>query len=282
MEFEKFLETQGLTKLSYDAKTEAEKAVIMSNYLRTIGLSISENKTAFNALETAFNTFKEGVEKDGNFKDSEEFKGVKDELDELKETLDELKEVGFGTDNIKTIDQQLKEFFSNPENQEAIKSAHKNKGEKVTFKVVGTITTANGSYPVTPPPISGTQQAPIQNINLRDTYVLPLTTNLNTSLAAYPYTEASPKDGDYEFVAEGGLKEQIDFNWVTRYAEPVKVAAWIRLTDESINDVVGLESVARDYLLRKHNLKKQKGILFGDGVAPNPQGATVYARTFER
>ena len=47
-----------------------------------------------------------------------------------------------------------------------------------------------------------------------------------------------------------------------------------------MQDTNGLESVARDYIFKKHNLKKSKSILFGDGIAPNPKGATVYGRAF--
>ena len=160
----------------------------------------------------------------------------------------------------------------------AIKSAGNGMIELVS-KVVGNITTATGIN-TDPPNITGTQQAPLSNVNLRGADLLSLTSNISTSLAAYPYTESKPKDGDYTFVAEGTLKPQIDFNWETNYAKPVKVAAWLRLTDESVQDVVGLQSVANDFLRKKHALKKQNGILFGDGIAPNPKGATLYGRAF--
>ena len=45
-------------------------------------------------------------------------------------------------------------------------------------------------------------------------------------------------------------------------------------------DVKGLQSVANDFLRKRHNIKKTKGILFGDGVSPNPKGATTYGRAF--
>ena len=131
---------------------------------------------------------------------------------------------------------------------------------EITLKAPADITTANGVN-TSPPAITGTQQAPLQNVNLREMGILPLTNNFNTSLAAYPYTEAKPKDGDYAFLAEGAIKPQIDFYWETNYAKPVKVAAWERLTEESVQDVAGLESVARDFLFKKHNLKKSKGII---------------------
>jgi len=167
------------------------------------------------------------------------------------------------------------------ENHEAIKNIAKNGSGvvEITLKAVADITTANGVN-TSPPAITGTQQAPLSNVNYRNLDVTGLTTNVNTSLAAYPYTEAKPKDGDYSFLAEGAAKPQVDFNWETNYAKPVKAAAWVRLTDESVQDVAGLESVARDLLFKKHNIKKAKGILFGDGVSPNPKGATTYGRVF--
>lgn len=147
------------------------------------------------------------------------------------------------------------------------------------IKAVANITTANGTN-TAPPAITGVQQAPLTGINLRQAALLDSVTSFNTSLTAFPYTEVKPKDGDYSFLAEGEIKPQIDFTWETNYAKPVKAAAWLRLTDESITDVAGLQSLAYDVLYKKHQIKKMKGILFGDGVSPNPKGATVYARAF--
>jgi hypothetical protein len=115
---------------------------------------------------------------------------------------------------------------------------------------------------------------------LREIGIIPFTTNLNTSTSTYAYTETVPKDGNYEFVAEGGIKPQIDFTWATKYAQPKKIAAWMKLTMESVQDIVGLESIARDFLQKKHNLKKSKAILFGTGLLEEPTGATTYGRLF--
>ena len=166
------------------------------------------------------------------------------------------------------------------EKYEDIKRAFKTNGVvEITLKAVGNVTTSSGTN-VSAPAITGVQQAPLTSINLREIGILPLTTNVNTSLSAYPYTEAKPKDGDYSFVAEGGVKPQIDFSYETRYAQPVKAAAWIRASEEVVTDVVGLTSMAEDLLFKKHNLKKSKGILFGDGNNASPKGATTYGRAF--
>ena len=194
---------------------------------------------------------------------------------EVEKQLLEKGEAG-GTESVEV---QLRKALE--ENHEAIKTIAKNGSGliEITLKAPANITTANGVN-TSPPNITGTQQAPLSNVNYRNFDVTPLTTNINTSLAAYPYTEAKPKDGDYTFLAEGGTKPQVDFTWETNYAKPVKAAAWVRLTDESVQDVAGLESVARDLLFKKHNIKKAKGILYGDGISPNPKGATTYGRVF--
>ena len=216
-------------------------------------------------------------------------KAVKEAVEKATEPLiEELKEVKEEIMSVKeqTTDKVLESYAEQltkaiKENHEKIKEISKSGSGvvEITLKAVADITTANGVI-TAPPAITGTQQAPLQNVNLREMGILPLTNNFNTSLAAYPYTEAKPKDGDYAFLAEGAVKPQIDFSWETNYAKPVKVAAWERLTEESVQDVAGLESVARDFLFKKHNLKKSKGILSGDGIAPNPKGATTYGRVF--
>ena len=181
--------------------------------------------------------------------------------------------------SVESYEVQLKKALE--DNHEKIKQIAKDGSGvvEITLKAVGNITTAIGVN-TSPPNITGTQQAPLQNVNYRNLDVTGLTTNVSTSLSAYPYTEAKPKDGDYSFLTEGGTKPQVDFTWETNYAKPVKAAAWVRLTDESVQDIAGLESVARDLLFKKHNIKKAKGILYGDGVSPNPKGATTYGRVF--
>lgn len=212
-----------------------------------------------------------------------EFKGDLDKanlaIKESNEMIDQLKEMTNGNSQPLSFDAQLKTFLT--ENEAKIKAIHAAGSGSIEFtmKAVADITTANGVN-TSPPNTVGTDLAPLTSVNLREMQVLGLTTNINTSAAAYPYTEAVPKDGDYTFVAEGTAKPQIDFTWETNYAKPVKAAAWIRLTEEAIQDVKGLESIAKDYLFKKHNLFKAKSILFGTGIAPQPKGATVYGRVF--
>lgn len=151
---------------------------------------------------------------------------------------------------------------------------------ELNIKAVGPLTTGSATNPDGIPELMGVQSAAPTNVNLKDSIVEALVTTIQTSLASYPYTETVPKDGDYAFVGEGLIKPQIDFAIETRYAEPKKVAAYEVLTTESVQDIPGLQSIANDFLRKKHALKKQNGLLFGTGVGVNPKGATVYGRTF--
>lgn len=166
---------------------------------------------------------------------------------------------------------------------EEIQKIHKAGHGVVEFatKAVGTVTTANGDM-ISAPDILGTQVAPLQNVNLRDIPVMSLVNSFATDLPAYPYTEAVPGEGDAAVVAEGGTKPQIDFDWATRFAQPFKVAAWIKLTEEAVKDVRGLQDTATNYLRKKHDLKKARLILYGSGTGSpvQPEGATVIGRAF--
>lgn len=168
------------------------------------------------------------------------------------------------------------------DNQEAIKEAFKSgKNVEMEFKVVGTITTGSSLNPDGIPELTGVQNAPPSNANIRPDSVLDLVTTINTNQAAYAYTETLPKDGDFSFqTAEGAAKEQIDFKTETRYAQPVTLAAWEKLTQQSVEDIPGLQSIATDLLFKKHNRKKSKGILYGTGLNGEAKGATVYADIF--
>ena len=204
---------------------------------------------------------------------------TKKQLTEIQESIDQLKEregASFGN----SIFKQITTFIF--KNKDKIKSLYENKTGviEMTVKTVGNITTGIATNPNDIPELIGTQIAPPSNVNLRAATLLGLTTNVNTSLASYPYTETVPKDGDYSFIGEGEPATQIDFAIETRYASPKKVAAYIKLTEESIQDIKGVESIARSLLFDKHNLKKQKAILFGDGTGENPKGATKYGRLF--
>lgn len=165
------------------------------------------------------------------------------------------------------------------EKKDVLPTLYKSKGEfiELELKTVGDITTGSGSIIGTVPqyPIWG---AP--NFNLIGDFISQFVNVSATQMPAYFYTELVPKDGDYSFLNEGATKPEIDFKWETRIEKPTKVAAWVKLTEEVAQDVPRIQSIAGQYLLKKHNIKKQRGIISGNGVSPIPKGMTYIGRHF--
>ena len=168
------------------------------------------------------------------------------------------------------------------DNAEAIQKAFKSGGavEMDVTKAVGTVEVASATLPVAAPALQGVQVAPPSRANLRSAVINAMVTTIPTTQASYAYTETLPKEGGFDFVAEKGAKPQIDMKFETRYASPVKVAAWMKLTEEAVTDIPNLQAIAFDFLRQQHDLKREKGILNGDGTTPNPKGATTYGRVF--
>lgn len=177
---------------------------------------------------------------------------------------------------------QVGEFIK--KNAVEIQKAYKGGGViefELDTKTVGDITTANGTLPAALPALLGAQIAEMNNVSIRNGDLLGLFNTIPTDSAVFPYNEVIAGEGDFLEVAQGVAKPQIDLDWTTRYASPFKVAAWEKLTEEVAKDVPRLQSIAVDYLFKRHNLKKQKLLLTasGDGIT-GIKGANSYATTY--
>lgn len=95
-------------------------------------------------------------------------------------------------------------------NHEAIKKAYESKSGvvEIEFKQAAPITTGAVTLGTTPN-ILGTQIAPVSNVNLRGMDIENFVSVLPTSQPVYAYTEVVPKDGNYEFVAEGNKNHRL-------------------------------------------------------------------------
>lgn len=179
---------------------------------------------------------------------------------------------------IVTVEKQLEEFII--ENKDVLIEMKNSRRGVIEFipKVPEAIDTASGVDITTPPVNRSTSLGHFNYEN--NNAMLNLFTMSRTSNDSLVYTELTPKDGDYTFVAEAGTKPQIDFKWENRHITPHKIAAHEVLTEEAVTDVKRLTSVAREYLRVKHDLFKVDSCYFGDGTGIKAKGATVYGRTF--
>ncbi len=120
----------------------------------------------------------------------------------------------------------------------------------------------------------------IMDIRLRQPFIEDFANVSNTSKPVYTYVDYIPGEGDIDFIAEGGTKPQLDLDITVKTETPVKAAGYEILTEEAVTDVPRMEANARGLLFKKYLLKRQNGILFGDGISPNPLGITNIAAAF--
>ncbi|KQR93301.1 hypothetical protein ASG01_08880 [Chryseobacterium sp. Leaf180] len=130
-------------------------------------------------------------------------------------------------------------------------------------KAVGTMTTASGTI-TGMDALLATQLNPLQRIELDVMDIESEVTTFQTDNAIYTYTYALPKDGKFDFQSEGATKAQIDFTWKNGSSDVKTFAAWEKLTEQAVQDVKGLLSVARGYLKDRHDYDKALAIVFGN------------------
>lgn len=165
--------------------------------------------------------------------------------------------------------------------QDEIKTVFANRHGSIEIKAVGDITTGNVTTDTGGNAILDMLNADeIADIRLQMPFIEDYANVTNTNKPVYTYVDYIPGEGDMTFLGEGDTKQQLDLDVVVRTESPVKAAGYEILTEESITDIPRMESNARGLLLRKYLLKRQNGILFGDGIGDNPLGVTKLAAAF--
>lgn len=278
MTFAAFLTEKNISNEAFDALTGAEQVKLHEEHTKGQEEYIAEleKQVGEKISKEEIDNLKKQMEEVNAREYKAIMKAVSEQGVQMAKMVKHLK----GGEHTETAKDQINAFIE--ENAEKIKEM-KNAGNgiiEMTTKVVGTVTTGSATNPAGIPELAGVQMAPPMNANIRGTIVDALVSRFTTNQSVYAYTETTPKEGEFGWTAEGALKPQVDLKIETRYAEPVKVAAYMKLTEEAITDIPGLQSIANDYLRRKHDIKRENGILFGTGLADDPVGATVYGHTF--
>ena len=80
------------------------------------------------------------------------------------------------------------------------------------------------------------------------------------------------RDGNFTTVAEAGAKPQLHYNYSTQTESLTKIAGFIKLSDEMLDDLAFLVSEINNRLLYDLTIFEEAQILNGDGTAPNLRG----------
>lgn len=106
-------------------------------------------------------------------------------------------------------------------------------------------------------------------------FVRDLVSVATTQLANIPYIqELNPATNETgaTAVAENTLKPEVEMDWVRQDAPVRKIAAWVPVTTEIIEDAPTLRGYIDQRLLYMIALREEQQILNGGGVAPNLAG----------
>lgn len=100
-----------------------------------------------------------------------------------------------------------------------------------------------------------------------------------TGLSAIPYIrETAPTSNEYAAtsVAEGTAKPEVQMNWTLDEANVRKIAAWVTVTSEVIEDAATLRSYIDGRLAYMLAVREEQQILSGTGTNPQLRGILNY------
>lgn len=233
----------------------------------------AEEQNKYLADKTAHekNVIKEEVEKAVK-PVSEQVTNLDETLKELSEGFRELSEAVKNTPSDVDASKSIEDWLT--ENIDAIKTTMKTGAGRMEVKAVGTVTTANGTLPTALPANYAAETSGVDRIALRRPTLLDYVNTYNTNQKTLPYIEPVPGEGDFAQVLEGAEKPQLDIDWVTMYATPVKWAGYIKVTEEVIEDIPRMRDLILNYLRDKHDLKKERDVFTAINTAAVTFGTT--------
>lgn len=211
--------------------------------------------------------------------------------DALKEQGLKMKSLELGAGKDKHFKETIKGSINDPDKVKALQKAasdgsgivtlFKSHDDDISNKVVGTMTsdmptTDTGGLAI----LDLLNADELAGINLRQPFVEQFATVSRTAKPVFTYADYEPKDGGAGFTAEAAAKSQMDLKLSVKHATPKKATGYEVMSTEAIQDIPRLQSEATGLLLAKYLLKRQEGILFGDGTGDTPIGVTSLARAW--
>ena len=269
--FESFLTEKGINKEQFTAKSAEEMAGLYNEYNE-------KNATLLTEL----------VEK-GQEDNAEVIKSLKKEITEnqiaqakaLNETLKQhglmIKKLSEQekVDGVGVVNSVRKGLDLNKENLVKMKG---NKNVSISFKAAGTMllstNVSGGNVPVEQR-LEGLNPIASRQIRLLDV-VQRGTAESNVISWVYQ----ANKDGTAGGTAEGAVKNQLDFDLVVNSETVKKRTAFIKVSEEMLDDVSYMESEIRNELVRELLKDVESQVYGGDGTGTNLNGISTVATAF--
>ena len=264
--------------MAFELKTaeqlaELEPDAVLKYAVEATNATAEQQKEAAAQLDTLQTKLDELGEEHSETKEA-----IKTELLGLKAKQEQAKKSG---DKPQGFMQQVKSQLSeNLEGLAAMKGNRSAPNVKLQIKAAGDmLTTSNitdGDMIYGPEMEAGI----VQDTRLRPSITNHLLNSGSTSSRTIYYVEKENPDGAFDFIGEGVVKPQVDFDLVERSSSAKKVAGHIKTSTEMLQDIDFMAAEIRNELLLDHNIHLEEGIVNGDGTGANLQGITDFASSF--
>ena len=202
----------------------------------------------------------------------------KGEIERVIEQVQKLEEKGI---KLRSLPGEAKSFIDLVKNDDAYKSLQAKSVSLADIEVTKSDMASMKEMKVTSAGIVAPNYDPViqpgirQELRIRD-----LLTTVPVSGQNYTYFKENLHTRGAAPVAEGGLKPTSNVTFATQTDRVKKIAVWMPVTDEALDDVPQLMAYLQELLRYDLKLEEERQILKGDGTGENLNGlmtqATVY------
>jgi len=207
-----------------------------------------------------------------------------DKLEQMKSLNDTLKQHGIAIKKLNAQEKEAGEGVVNTiekglkDNKEALSGLKGNRSASVSFKAAGTMlissNVSGGNVPVEQR-LAGLNAIPSRRIRLLDVVSRGAA---ESNVISWVYQ--ANKDGAAGGTAEGDLKNQIDFDLVVASESVKKRTAFIKVSEEMIDDIAFMQSEIQNELMRELLKDVESQVYEGDGTGTNLNGIRTVSTAF--
>jgi len=267
--FQSFLEAKGITSEEFKAKSAEEMAGLYNEYNEKAQADLNaaiEAKASKEDIQAIEKSLKEN------------------QAEQMKALNATLKEYGVAIKKLSSEEKAAKDgehvsiFKALSSQKDGLSAVKEGSNQKVIVKAAGDMlistNVSGGNVPVEQ------RLAGLNPIASRVVRLLDVVSRGTAESNVISWVYQANKDGAAGGTAEGALKNQIDFDLVVASESVKKRTAYIKVSDEMVDDISFMTSEINNELLRELLKDVESQVYEGDGTGNNLNGIRTVATAF--